>query len=128
MAWQDAIAEKAPSDSRMSHRDNVAWGADSLRARTSHGHAVYLETLEHLARHPEWDDVVVHDLKTCPARSWHIDAHKLPPLDGLSRAQKAQIEAWFEVPFMEHITDAYLRTMEVQHVAIQRLLGAGVGR
>jgi hypothetical protein len=123
-----AVPDGPPLDSQISSRNSVVWGDGGLRARRPHGHAVYMETLEHLARHPEWDEVVAHDLRTCPAQSWRIDVRKLPPLDGLYPAQKAQVQAWFEVPVMEHVADAYLHTMVVQRAAIQRILSDGRGR
>lgn len=121
-----AVAETVPGitwgTSAAQRVGNIAWGGEHLHADSPEGYAVYLDTLERVLRHPEWDEVVANDLRTCPARTWRMDLHKLPPLDELTSSQRALMQAWAEVPLMDHIADAYLARMAHQRAVIQQLL------
>lgn len=122
LAMGETVSGRASEERWALEARGMVWTADRLRADSPEGYAAYLDTLARLLQHPEWDEVVANDLRTCPAAgTWRMDLTELP-MDGLSSAQKALAQAWAETPLMDHLADAHLTRMAHQRAAIRQLL------
>lgn len=125
MTLSTALAEKKETDNSTRYQGSIRTTAGRLRAQTLAGYSAYMETLAHVASHPEWDEAIAHDLRMCPANAWRIDLRMFPTFPNLPIASQAAGRAWSEQPVMGHIADAYLSAMARQRTAIQQLIAEG---
>jgi hypothetical protein len=115
------LSGKEPGDGGSQRHDSISWVGERLRSSEPQGYAIYMETLARIVSHPEWDEVIERDLRTCPATDFYM-TWQHPSIRDLSSSQQAYMASWLAAPLMDHVANAFVQRMAERRAVMQVLL------